>query len=147
SLEWLKKGAKSWDKSPGNPVTEADIAVNDLIAKRLRAARPDYGWLSEETRDNPADRQQVRTWVIDPIDGTRAFVRGEPGFCISIARLEGQHPVVGVLFNPLTNELFAASAGHGATLNGERISAMPTCALEGCRMILRPEIYARLRTH
>jgi myo-inositol-1(or 4)-monophosphatase len=145
SLEWLEKGAKTWDKSPGNPVTEADIAVNDLIARRLRPARPDYGWLSEETKDDPADRAHAHVWVIDPIDGTRAFMRGEAAFCISIARLEGARPVVGTLFNPLTNELLAATAGGGATLNGERIHAMPTCSLDGCKMILRPEVHERLR--
>lgn len=145
SLQWLEKGAKTWDKSPGNPVTEADLAVNDLISKRLRGVRPGYGWLSEETRDNPADRTQARTWVVDPIDGTRAFVRGEPYFCISIARLERARPVVGALFNPLTNELFAASAGAGATLSGEPIFASADCALDGCRMIIRPEIHERLR--
>jgi myo-inositol-1(or 4)-monophosphatase len=144
SLEWLEKGAKTWDKSPGNPVTEADIAVNDLIERRLRPARPGYGWLSEETKDDPADRAHGRVWVIDPIDGTRAFMRGEAAFCISIARLEGPRPVVGALFNPLTNELLTATAGGGATLNGEPIEAMPTCNLHGCRMILRPEVHERL---
>jgi myo-inositol-1(or 4)-monophosphatase len=147
SLEWLEKGARSWDKSPGNVVTEADIAVNDLIASRLRAERPDYGWLSEETKDNPADRCQRRVWVVDPIDGTKAFVKGEPGFCISIARLEGPRPVAGALFNPLTNEMFAAAEGKGATVNGEPIRAMPTCSVGGCGMILRPEIHDRLKTH
>lgn len=145
SLEWLKKGAKTWDKSPGNPVTEADIAVNNLIAERLRNARPDYGWLSEETKDNPGDRLQERVWVIDPIDGTRAFMRGEPYFCISIARLEGERPVAAALFNPMTNEMMAAAAGGGATLNNEPIRAMPTCALDGCGVIVRPEIHERLR--
>ena len=145
SLDWLKKGAKTWDKSPGNPVTEADIAVNNLIAERLRKARPGYGWLSEETKDNPSDRAQARTWVVDPIDGTRAFMRGEPYFCISIARLEGSQPVVAALFNPMTNEMLAATKGGGATLNGEAIRAMPTCGLEGCGMIIRPEIQERLR--
>lgn len=147
SLEWLEKGAKSWDKSPGNVVTEADIAVNDLIAGRLRVARPDYGWLSEETKDNPADRCQRRVWVVDPIDGTKAFVKGEPGFCISIARLEGTRPVAGALFNPLTNEMFASAEGSGATLNGDAIHAMPTCSVGGCGMILRPEIHDRLKAH
>lgn len=145
SLQWLEKGAKSWDKSPGDPVTEADIAVNDLIERRLRTARPDYGWLSEETKDDPADRVHPSVWVVDPIDGTRAFMRGEPAYSVSIARLEGSQPVVAALFNPLTNELFAATAGGGATLNGERIQAMPTCSLDGCRMILRPEVHERLR--
>lgn len=147
SLEWLEKGARSWDKSPGNVVTEADIAVNDLIAGRLRSARPDYGWLSEETIDNPADRGQRRVWVVDPIDGTKAFLRGEPGFCISIARLENSRSVAGALFNPLTNEMLAAAEGKGATLNGETIRAMPTCSLGECGMILRPEIHDRLMAH
>src|SRR5579871_4280923 len=116
SLDWLRHGAKVWEKSPNNPVTEADIAVNDLIRKRLSKARPDYGWLSEETKDNPADRIQSRVFVVDPIDGTKAFVKGEPGFCVSIARLEGAESVVGVLFNPLTNELLSARLGAGARL-------------------------------
>ncbi len=147
SLDWLKRGAKSWEKSPDNPVTEADLAVNDLISKRLRSARPGYGWLSEETRDNPADRTQVRTFVVDPIDGTKAFLRHEPGYCISIARLEGGQPVVGALFNPLTDELFCALAGGGARLNGQPIKASVSAELEGARMILRPEIAARLKAH
>jgi myo-inositol-1(or 4)-monophosphatase len=147
SLDWLRKGARTWDKSPGNPVTEADIAVNNLIAGRLRGARPGYGWLSEETKDNPEDRAQGRIWVVDPIDGTRAFMRGEPYFCISIARLEGDRPVVAALFNPMTNEMLTATAEGGAALNGERIQAMPTCGLEGCGMIVRPEIHERLRKH
>ncbi|HEX5006114.1 MAG TPA: 3'(2'),5'-bisphosphate nucleotidase CysQ, partial [Hyphomonadaceae bacterium] len=145
SLDWLKKGAKTWDKSPGNPVTEADIAVNNLIAERLRRARPEYGWLSEETKDNPSDRAQGRVWVVDPIDGTRAFIRGEPYFCISIARLEGHQPAVAALYNPMTNEMLEAMRGGGAILNDEPIRAMPTCALEGCGLIVRPEIHDRLK--
>ena len=121
SLRWLKRGARVWEKSPNNPVTEADIAVNDLIRKRLGSARPGYGWLSEETKDNPANRLQARTFVVDPIDGTKAFVKGEPGFCVSIARLEGCRPVVGALFNPLTEEMLSAKKGGGAHLNGQPI--------------------------
>jgi myo-inositol-1(or 4)-monophosphatase len=145
SLDWLKKGARTWEKSPGNPVTEADIAVNNLISERLRKARPGYGWLSEETKDNPQDRAQGRVWVVDPIDGTRAFMRGEPYFCISIARLEGSAPAVAALFNPMTNEMLAATAGGGATLNGEAIHTMPTCSFDGCGVIVRPEIHERLK--
>jgi len=145
SLDWLKKGAKTWEKSPDNPVTEADIAVNNLIAERLREARSEYGWLSEETKDDPSDRTQARVWVVDPIDGTRAFMRGEPYFCISIARLEESRPVVAALFNPMTNEMLAATAGGGATLNGEAIRAPPTCAFDGCGVIVRPEIHERLK--
>ena len=70
ALEWLERGARRWDKSPNNPVTEADIACNDLLIRKLRTARPGYGWLSEETRDSAADRSQNRVFVVDPLDGT-----------------------------------------------------------------------------
>ncbi|MEP7209785.1 MAG: 3'(2'),5'-bisphosphate nucleotidase CysQ [Alphaproteobacteria bacterium] len=140
SLTWLKQGAKVWEKSPNNPVTEADIAVNDLIRKRLSAERPDYGWLSEETKDNPANRTQSRTFVVDPIDGTKAFVKGEPGFCVSIARLEGNRPVVGALFNPLTDELLAARLGGGAKLNGQPIRVTDRNDI-ACRMVGQPDVF------
>jgi myo-inositol-1(or 4)-monophosphatase len=142
ALQWLQKGARSWDKSPDNPVTEADLAVNDLIHHRLSAARPDYGWLSEETKDDPANRRQARTFVVDPIDGTRAFVRGEPAFTVSIARLEGHRPAAGVVLNPMTNELFAASLGDPATLNGEAIRTTPNDTLDDCRMIGHSDMFA-----
>ena len=140
SLRWLKRGAKVWEKSPNNPVTEADIAVNDLIRKRLSAERPDYGWLSEETKDIPANRTQARTFVVDPIDGTKAFVKGEPGFCVSIARLEGNQPVVGALFNPLTDELLTARKGGGAKLNGQPIH-VTTIADAACRIVGQPDVF------
>jgi myo-inositol-1(or 4)-monophosphatase len=142
SLEWLAKGARAWDKSPNNPVTEADLAVNDLIRDRLAAVRPGYGWLSEETGDDPANRRQTRTFVVDPIDGTRAFVKGEPAFTVSIARLEKRRPVAGVVFNPMTNELFAASEGGGATLNGEPIRASMAETLADSRIIGHADLFA-----
>src|ERR1700754_669817 len=119
SLEWLEKGAKTWEKSPDNPVTEADIACNDLIKQRLRTARPSYGWLSEETRDNPADRAQPRVFVVDPIDGTKAFVKGENGFCASIAIIEAGQPIAGAVYNPNFDELLTAHTGGGCFLNDE----------------------------
>lgn len=140
ALHWLDVGARSWDKSPGNPVTEADIAVNDLITQRLGQARPDYGWLSEETKDDLDNRTAERVFVVDPIDGTKAFVKGEPGFCVSIALLEQSRPTAGVLFNPLMDEMYAAAAGQGATLNGETIRATQAASLE-CRMVGRPEAF------
>ena len=140
SLHWLKQGAKVWEKSPNNLVTEADIAVNDLIRKRLSAERPDYGWLSEETKDNPANRTQARTFVVDPIDGTKAFVKGEPGFCVSIARLDRDRPVVGALFNPLTDEMLTARLGGGARLNGQPIH-VTSITDAACRMVGQPDVF------
>ncbi len=142
SLHWLKRGARCWNKSPNNPVTEADIACNELIAKRLRPARPDYGWLSEETRDNAQDRSQQRVFVVDPIDGTKAFVNGETGFCVSIAIIEDGEPIAGVVYNPNFDELVGARAGGGTHLNGERVEVTDANSL-ACSMIGQPDVFAR----
>lgn len=141
SLDWLRRGAKTWSKSPGNPVTEADIAVNDLISKRLRGARPEYGWLSEETRDNPADRTQDHVWVVDPIDGTKAFVKGDTGFCVAIARIDRGEPVAGVVYNPNFDELLHARLRGGAFHN-DRPIRVTQCSNVGCRMVGQPEVFA-----
>jgi myo-inositol-1(or 4)-monophosphatase len=142
ALDMMRNGAKAWDKSPGNPVTEADIAVNDLIAKRLRGARPEYGWLSEETKDNPADRTQDKVWVVDPIDGTRAFVKGDTGFCVAIARLDGGEPAAGVIYNPNFDELLHARVHGGAFLNDRPIRVTQTSTIS-CRMVGQPDVFAR----
>lgn len=142
SMQWLHKGARSWDKSPNNPVTEADIACNNLISRRLRAERPGYGWLSEETKDNASDRSQDRIFVVDPIDGTKAFVNGETGFCVSIAIVEDGQPVAGAVYNPNFDELLSARLGGGAYLNGERMT-VSDCASLACSMIGQPDVFAR----
>lgn len=127
---------KQWSKAHDNtPVTEADIAVNDLLRTRLMGARPDYGWLSEETEDDSSRLTQSSVWVVDPIDGTRAFTKGKPHFVISVALVEDGRPVLGVLFNPATDEFFEAQKGRGAKLNGEPIRVSDCAAVEGCRMI------------
>src|SRR5262249_6538545 len=137
SLEWFEKGAKVWEKSPNNPVTEADIACNDLIKTRLRSARPAYGWLSEETKDNPSDRSQPRVFVVDPIDGTKAFVKGENGFCASIAIIEAGQPIAGAVYNPNFDELLTARTGGGCFSDGERVH-VTDCASLSCSMIGQP---------
>jgi myo-inositol-1(or 4)-monophosphatase len=115
-------GGRSWHKGPGQVVTEADLAVDALLHDMLREPRPDYGWLSEERPDDRSRARCARAWVVDPIDGTRAFVEGVPQFAISIALVEGGKPLVGVVFNPATDERFEARRGGGAWLNGERLS-------------------------
>ncbi len=142
ALDMMREGARAWDKSPGNPVTEADLAVNELIAKRLRSARPEYGWLSEETKDNPADRSQRHVWVVDPIDGTKAFVKGDTGFCVAIARLDAGSPAAGVLYNPNFDELLHARRHGGAFLN-DRPIRVTQCAKVACRMVGQPDVFAR----
>jgi myo-inositol-1(or 4)-monophosphatase len=126
---------KRWDKSKGNPVTEADLAVDRFLNGALCEARPDYGWLSEETEDNHERLETSRTFVVDPIDGTVAFMKGRPHFTISAAVVAGHHPVAGVVYNPVLEEMFTAVRGGGALLNGIPIRVSDQASLEGCRMI------------
>ncbi len=126
---------RRWHKDEGQPVTEADLAVDRFLFETLTTARPDYGWLSEESLDNPERLAAEKTFVVDPIDGTIAFLRGRPHFTISIAIVEGGRPVAAVVFNPITEECFCAAAGGGATLNGMPIRVSDCASIEGCRMI------------
>jgi myo-inositol-1(or 4)-monophosphatase len=114
---------KSWTKGKkSSPVTEADMAVDALLRERLMAGR-DFGWLSEETEDDPSRLQATHVWVVDPIDGTRAYVAGLPHWAISVALVRDGRPVVAALYAPATDELFLSVAGGGATLNGAPIRA------------------------
>ena len=134
ALGFYRTDLKKWMKSGDSVVTEADIAVNDLLQERLAGARPDYGWLSEETGDDPVRLKRARVWVVDPIDGTRAFAKGKPHFVLSVALVEDGAPVLGVLFNPATGEFFEAEAGAGARLNGAAISVNDRTEIAHCRM-------------
>ncbi len=136
--------AKVWDKGKGHPVTDADIAVNDYLAKTLMAARPDYGWLSEETKDDYSRHACPRTFVVDPIDGTRAFIDRTPNFAVSVAIIESGKSVAGALFNPLKNEMYTANLGGGAQLNGKTIHATNPGKVENCRMVGYPRKFRRL---
>jgi myo-inositol-1(or 4)-monophosphatase len=126
---------KQWDKGKGEPVTEADLAVDRFLHDRLTAARPDYGWLSEESVDNEERKATRKTFVVDPIDGTIAFLKGRPHFTHAIAIVEDGRPVSAVVLNPITHECFCAAAGLGATLDGAPIHANQRDAVEGCRML------------
>lgn len=134
-LEFREKGFKTWEKPGHGPVTDADIAVDEQLKAVLGAARPDYGWLSEETVDDPARLGARRLFVVDPIDGTRAFVRGRPYFAVSIAVVEDGRPTAGVVFNPARNELYAARLEGGATLNGTPITVSRQGIIDGARLV------------
>lgn len=129
------QGLKIWSKAGGSPVTDADIAVDQLLKTRLEAARPDYGWLSEETADDPARLDQSRVFVVDPIDGTVAFMKSRPWWSVSIAVVENGKPVAGVVFAPELDEAFTATVGGGAFLNDAAISASAQARVEDCRML------------
>jgi len=126
---------KKWDKGKGDPVTEADLAIDKFLRETFAAARPDYGWLSEESEDDPRRLTTEYTFVVDPIDGTVAFLKNRPHFTISVALVRDGLPVVGVVFNPISDECFTAIAGEGAHLNGARIHASDAFEVDHCRML------------
>lgn len=125
---------RRWEKSPGNPVCAVDLALDRLLRERLTALLPDAGWLSEETADNPARLQAQRVWVVDPIDGTRDYLRGRNGWAVSIALVDAGRPVIGVLDAPARKEIWHAEAGRGALRNGQPLAASGRVQLAGARM-------------
>ena len=126
---------KRWDKAKGEPVTEADLAIDRFLRHRLTTARPDYGWLSEESVDNEERKATRRTFIVDPIDGTIAFLKSRPHFTHALAIVEDGRPIVAVVLNPITGECFRAQAGRGATLDGDPAHASLRHTVEGCRML------------
>jgi len=125
---------RRWEKSPGNPVCAVDLEVDGMLRYRLGELLPDAGWLSEETIDNAARLDAERIWVVDPIDGTRDYLRGRPGWAVSIALVENGRPVIGVLDAPARQEVWTAQAGAGAFRNGVRLRAAERSDLAGARV-------------
>jgi len=119
ALRFVVDGFETIQKPDQSPVTSADLAVNQVLQSRLQSAFPQDGWLSEESPDGLDRLQKRRVWVVDPIDGTKAFISGKPEFCISVALIEQGRPVVASIFNPSTDDLFIAIRGGGLHLNDE----------------------------
>ena len=125
---------KNWTKGASSPVSEADIAVNDLLEKRLRAATPDYGWLSEESVDDDTRLGKPLIWIVDPIDGTRGYLAGREDWCVSVALVEDTSPLLAAVFAPATDEFFFAARGEGATHNGVPVHATAGTELDFSRV-------------
>ncbi len=123
-------------KGPDNPVTIADTETDILLKSILLKACPDYGWLSEERADSPERLSRSRVWIVDPLDGTKEFIAGRPEFVVSIGLADNGQPTLGVLFNPITDELFSAVCGQGAFLNGRRIYCTRTESLPAAHLIV-----------
>ena len=119
-----------------DPVTSADRAADEALKKDLREAFPADGWLSEETVDDPVRLGHERVWIVDPIDGTKEFLTGIPEFGVSIALVQDGEPVVGVIYNPPRDELYAAVKGGGTFLNGKRVFCTDTPALSAATLIV-----------
>lgn len=130
---------RRWSKNRGEPVTEADLAIDRLLNDVLLDARPGYGWLSEESDRSPEPRS--RTFIVDPIDGTAAFLKAKPYFSISIAVVEDGEPRAGVVFNPITDECFSASRGAGSRLNGQPVRVSNQDTILNCRMLGAKDLF------
>lgn len=132
----LAKPLQIESKGAAGPVTNVDFAVDALLAAKLRSARPDYGWLSEESEDIPDERiGKTRVFMLDPIDGTSAMIERVPQFTICIGIVENQRALAGAVYNPMTDEMFLGAIGNGATLNGKPMRASTRTVLEGASMI------------
>lgn len=140
-LRVARAGAKRWAKDDKSPVTEADLAANAVLEQRLRAARSDYGWLSEESTDNPERLAARAVWVVDPLDGTAAFIKGRTDYCVAIALVVDRAAVLGVVFNPSEDEMFEGGLGLGMRLNGESVSASHVADVAAAHMLGTEEMY------
>jgi myo-inositol-1(or 4)-monophosphatase len=118
---YFRRDMKTWTKENASPVSEADIVLDKFLNSALTTARPDYGWLSEESIDDESRFNHARVFVVDPIDGTRGFIRGEDSWTVSLAVVEDGIPVAGVVFAPARDEMYEASRGGGARLNGKPV--------------------------
>src|SRR5258707_10100252 len=145
SLSLFRTDLKNWTKGASSPVSEADVAVNDLLEKRLRSATPDYGWLSEESADDPARLERRLVWIVDPIDGTRGYLAGKEDWCVSVALVENESPLLAPVFAPASDEFFFAARGQGATCNGVALRATSGSGLGFSRVAGPKPLVERLR--
>jgi len=134
-LNFYKSDYEIKDKGYHNPVTTADHAADLRLKEILMEARPNYGWLSEESIDSTERLSKDRVWVVDPLDGTKEFIEGVSNFVVSVALVENDVPIVGVLFNPVTDEIFTAAQGEGAQLNSKTIQCVTKDNLEDMVML------------
>jgi myo-inositol-1(or 4)-monophosphatase len=123
AMRFFRQNPGMWEKVGGSPVTEADIAVDEFLRAKLLAARPDYGWLSEETADDPSRVSLSTLFIVDPIDGTRGFIEGGDVWCISVAVIVNGRPAAAALNAAARGELYVALEGGGAWMGGERLHA------------------------
>ncbi len=125
---------ESWQKDDSSPVCDADIEVDGFLRRELGRLLPAAGWLSEETADDLDRLDHNVIWLVDPVDGTRDFLRGRPGWCISVALISDGRPLIAMLNAPARQERWAAEAGQGAMLNGRRLCASGCTQFLGARV-------------
>lgn len=142
ALKFFRKDPEVWWKQGHSPVSAADYAANELLETVLRKARPDYGWLSEETDDDEERLSKETLFVVDPIDGTRAFIGGKDTWCVSVAVVHRGRPVAAALVAPAFDEEFSALTVGPAMKNGQPLSV--TLAGEDIRLAAPEDVIARL---
>jgi myo-inositol-1(or 4)-monophosphatase len=145
ALSLFRTELKNWTKGASSPVSEADIRVNDLLENRLRSATPDYGWLSEESVDEEARLDKHLVWIVDPIDGTRGYLAGREDWCVSVALVEDESPVLAAVFVPVSDEFFFAVRGGGAVRNDVPVHATSGTELDFSRVAGPKPLVERLR--
>jgi myo-inositol-1(or 4)-monophosphatase len=149
AMGYFGKGPKITWKGGNSPVTDADHAADDHLRRILLSARPAYGWLSEESGVHQGEKLAQRIFVVDPIDGTRAFIDGKDIWCVSVAIVEGNRPIAGVLVCPARGEVYVAEKGRGAFLNGKRLpplTASDEVRFAGAKSWIGPQVDAFWRT-
>jgi myo-inositol-1(or 4)-monophosphatase len=145
ALSLFRTDVRNWTKGASSPVSDADIAANDLLETRLRSATPDYGWLSEESADDPARLGKRLVWIVDPIDGTRGYLAGKEDWCVSVALVENEAPLLAAVFAPVTDEFFFAARGQGASCNGIKLHATSGTELDFSRVAGPKPLVERLK--
>ncbi len=145
ALSLFRTDLKKWTKGSSSPVSEADIAVNELLEERLRSATPDYGWLSEESADDEDRLAKPRVWIVDPIDGTRGYLAGREDWCVSVALVEGNAPLLAAVFAPATGEFFFAVRGQGARRNDVNVAVASGTEMDFSRVAGPKLLVERLR--
>jgi myo-inositol-1(or 4)-monophosphatase len=140
----FRRDPEIWTKSDDSPVTEADIAIDRVLRADLLGARPEYGWLSEETEDDRSRLRADRVFIVDPIDGTRAFIDGQTSFAHSIAVADAGEVIAGVVYLPMLDRLYGAALGGGTTLNGRPIRVSAVAQERGAQVLAtRPNVQDR----
>jgi len=135
ALQFWQKAPKAWDKADASPVTEADLAVNDLLHGMLSRARPSYGWLSEETPDDTARLDTEHQFIIDPIDGTRAFIAGEQHFSHSLAVARNGRITAAVVYLPALDRLYTATDTGPALCDGVPMQCSQKSLADGVNLL------------
>jgi len=133
-MGFYKGEVNAWEKNPGNPVTEADLAADAFLKEFLLERVPQAGWLSEETKDDKSRLERNLVWVVDPIDGTKEFVQGVPQFAVCVALVEAGTPIAAAMYNPVEDEMFDAALNAGARLNDAPLKVRDTQEWNGATL-------------